>query len=290
MPFHLEVCRLKTFPPLVYDENEDWLEGLSALAERTVLITGGASGIGSAIARQLAKRKMRIVVNFRYSAENACSLVSELKKEYGVDAMAVQGDVSIPEDCDRLFAEVRKIAYGVDILIHNAGPYMHERKPMVNYTWKEWDYIVRGNLSGVFYLSKLFLPYMREQHWGRIITFGFDRAETAPGWKHRSAFAAAKSGLVSLTRTISMEEASNGITVNMVCPGDISDEWKERTIKEARKTVDLETPVGRPGSGEDVARVIEFLCDEKSDFLTGSVIHVTGGKDVLGKWLQKNRT
>ncbi len=80
-----------------------------------------------------------------------------------------------------------------------------------------------------------------------------------------------------------MEEAANGITVNMVCPGDIVPEWKERPISDARGESDGSTPVGRPGTGEDLSRVIAFLCKEDSDFITGSVIPVTGGKDVLGK-------
>jgi 3-oxoacyl-[acyl-carrier protein] reductase len=120
---------------------------------------------------------------------------------------------------------------------------------------------------------------MRNQKWGRIITIGYDRVETAPGWIYRSAFAAAKTGVASLTRTIAIEEAENGITANMVCPGDIINEWKESNIEDAIGT----SRIGRKGTGEDIARVIAFLIDEKSDLITGSVIPVTGGLDVLGK-------
>lgn len=89
--------------------------------------------------------------------------------------------------------------------------------------------------------------------------------------------------MTSLTRTLAAEEATHGITVNMVCPGDIVGDWKEEEIRVAREEKDDTVPVGRPGTGEDIARVITFLCDEKSDFITGSIIPVTGGKDVLGK-------
>ena len=127
---------------------------------------------------------------------------------------------------------------------------------------------------------------MRKNKWGRIITMGFDRVETAPGWIYRSAFAAAKTGLASLTRTIAIEEMMNGITANMVSPGDISTEWKEKTIEQAVSSHNGLTSVGRSGTGEDIARVISFLVDENSSFITGSIIPVTGGIDVLGKALK----
>jgi 3-oxoacyl-[acyl-carrier protein] reductase len=174
----------------------------------------------------------------------------------------------------------------VDVLVHNAGPYIHERKKLTDYSFEEWDYLIQGNLTAVFYLSKLIIPVMRKQSWGRIITLGFDRVETTPGWIYRSAFAAAKTGLASLTRTIAMEEAEHGITANMICPGDITKEWKEKSIKESISLSGEKHSVGRLGTGEDIARVIQFLIDDRSDFITGSIIPVTGGVDVLGKALR----
>ncbi|WAA13292.1 SDR family oxidoreductase [Fervidibacillus halotolerans] len=258
------------------------------MLQKTAFITGGATGIGKITAYYLAEKGCNIILNYRKSENEAKDVANELKTKFSVDAYVLGGDVASPSDCKRLYEQVTERSGGVDILIHNAGPYVRERKKMVDYQFEEWEYIVNGNLNSVFYLSKLFLPYMQKQKWGRIITLGFDRAESAPGWAFRSAFASAKSGLVSLTKTLSLEEAENGITVNMVCPGDITDEWKERTIEEARGEVDSSTPIGRPGTGEDVARVIAFLCDRSSDFLTGNVIHVSGGKDVIGKWRYSN--
>lgn len=253
------------------------------MSKKYVLITGGASGIGRQIAEYLAKDGHALFINYRKSKEQAERFVAEIKRKYAVAAWAIAGDVACKEDCIHMYKQITTIVPGIDILIHNAGPYVHERKEVVQYEFSEWEYIIDGNLNGVFYLSKLFIPYMRQQKWGRIITFGFDRAETAPGWRYRSAFAAAKTGLVSLTKTLSMEEAPHGITVNMVAPGDIVPPWKEKTIAESREIVDRETPVGRPGTGEDIARVVSFLCHEDSSFITGSVIQVTGGKDVLAK-------
>lgn len=250
---------------------------------KVALITGGAAGIGRKTAETLAEAGCNLAVTYRSSETMAKQLAGEISSKYGADVIAIQGDAASEEDCRRITQEVKERFGRVDIFIHNAGPYVHERRDMVSYTSDEWRYIIDGNLNGFFYFAKDIIPMMREQGFGRIITLGFDRTETAPGWIYRSAFAAAKTALTSLTKTVAMEEAGNGITANMVYPGDITGDWKEKGIAEAKMHTDSTVPAGRPGTGEDLARVIRFLCDEQSDFITGSVIPVTGGKDVLAK-------
>lgn len=250
---------------------------------RTALITGGAKGIGKRIAIELGKKGMDIIINYRQSEEEATQLAEYLAETYHIRTFTIQGDVTSYKECEKMAELAHQFSPSVDILVHNAGPYIHERKAMIDYTIEEWDYIVNGNLNTVFYLSKLFIPKMRANHWGRIITFGFDRVEGSPGWIYRSAFASAKTGVASLTKTLALEEAKYGITVNMVCPGDIVGKWKEANIDDTLGEEDLSTPVGRPGVGEDIARVVAFLVDEKSSFITGSIVHVNGAKDVLGK-------
>lgn len=251
--------------------------------KKTALITGGASGIGRKTAMQLAENGYQLVINYRNSEAEAVFLAEQLNDRFGTKNITVQGDVAMQEDCIRIVNETLMAYSSVDVIVHNAGPYIHERKKLTDYSFEEWNYLIQGNLSAVFYLSKLIIPRMRRQNWGRIITLGYDRVETAPGWINRAAFAAAKTGLASLTRTIAMEEAEHGITVNMVCPGDITNEWKEKNIEESISAGGTNLPFGRQGTGEDIARVIAFLIDEKSDFITGSIIPVTGGIDVLGK-------
>ncbi|MGE7759863.1 SDR family oxidoreductase [Peribacillus sp. NPDC097895] len=251
--------------------------------EKVAFITGGATGIGKRMAFSLADNGMSIIITYRKSKKAAFDLVDELQEKYHVKALAIQGDASREKDCKNIIQLILDAFGHVDIFIHNAGPYIHDRKPMTEYSSDEWKYIMDGNLNGFFYMAKELIPLMRRRCWGRVISLGFERSETAPGWIYRSAFAAAKSGLTSLTRTLAAEEATYGITVNMVCPGDIIGDWKEDEIKVAKMVKDATVPIGRPGTGEDIARVITFLCDEKSDFITGSIIPVTGGKDVLGK-------
>src|SRR5699024_10564659 len=132
------------------------------------------------------------------------------------------------------------------------------------------------NLNAVFYLLKLTVPYMRQQRFGRIVNYGFQGANSASGWLYRSAFAAAKSGLVSLTKTIAFEEAEYQITSNMVCPGNIVGDMKEAGIADSRQVHDDKTPIGRPGTGEDIARAILYLCeDRKSTRLNSSHVSIS---------------
>ncbi|WP_226675109.1 SDR family oxidoreductase [Rossellomorea aquimaris] len=253
------------------------------MKEKVVLITGGSKGIGRKTVEEFSRKGYTVIMNYRKNDGFVENLVSDLAHQYTNTIIPIKGDISVPEECEQMVEEIWRKVESVDILIHNAGPYVKERKSFADYSPEEWNYIVNGNLNSVFYLSRLVIPKMREKRWGRIITFGYDRVESAPGWIYRSAFAAAKAGLASFTKTISIEEAHNGITANMVCPGDIVGEWKEREISSAKEHQDPNTPIGRPGTGEDLARVISFLCQEESDFITGSIIPVTGGKDVLGK-------
>lgn len=255
--------------------------------KKSALITGGASGIGKITATLLAEKGYQLVINYRKSETEALNLAKQLTEKYGVNCIPIQGDVSKQIDCERIVEKALSIYPTIDILIHNAGPYIHERKRLTEYSFEEWNYVVTGNLSAVFYLSKLIIPVMRRQKWGRIITLGFDRVETAPGWIYRSAFAAAKTGLASLTRSMAIEEAEYGITANMVSPGDIVDEWKEKWINDSIATLTEKETSNRPGTGEDIARVISFLIDENSSFITGSILPVTGGIDVLGKVLKR---
>lgn len=253
------------------------------MGNKTALITGGATGIGRRTALQLAAEGINLIINYRNSKIEAEELAADITKRYNTKNICIKGDITRYEDCENIVSQAMDIFSSIDIIVHNAGPYISERKKMVDYEIHEWNYLINGNLNAVFYLSNLLIPSMRKRNWGRIITVGFDRVESAPGWIYRSAFAAAKSGLASLTKTLALEEAEYGITVNMVCPGDIIGDWKEKAIEEARNQHDDSVPVGRPGTGEDISRVISFLANDHSSFITGSIIPITGGKEVLGK-------
>ncbi|REJ08293.1 SDR family oxidoreductase [Halobacillus trueperi] len=247
---------------------------------RHALITAGTKGLGRKVAEHMLKQNHSITVTYRNDEAKALSLLDDFPDDHD-RIQIIQADVTVKEDIHRLTEKTLKRFGRVDYLINNAGPYIFERKKLMDYTEEEWNSMIRGNLDAVFYLMKATVPHMRKQNFGRIINYGFQGAQSASGWIYRSAFAAAKVGLVSLTKTIAYEEAEYGITSNMICPGNIIGEWKESCIEVSRKSKDEETPIGRPGTGEDVARTIDFLCQEDSDMITGTIYEVTGGLDVI---------
>lgn len=251
--------------------------------KRHAFITAGTKGLGRKVTEEFLRNGYSVSVNFRSDEEAAKQLLTDFK-EYASDIQLLQGDVTKKEDCKKMMALILNRFGRIDCLINNAGPYIFERKKLADYEDEEWEEMISGNLSGVFYLFKEAIPYMRKQKYGRIITYGFQGAQGAPAWIHRSAFAAAKVGLVSLTKTIAIEEAKYGVTANMVCPGNIVGAMKEATIEDARLIQDEHTPVGRSGTGEDIARMVAFLCHEDSDMVTGSIVEVTGGIDVIHRY------
>lgn len=248
---------------------------------RHALITAGTKGIGRQVTEKLLREGYSVTANFR-SDERAAEQLLTTFADDKERLQLVRGDVTKPDDCRHLVTEAVAVFGRIDLLINNAGPYIFTEKKLVDYTDSEWNEMIDGNLNGLFHLVRAAVPHMREQGFGRIITYGFQHATSAPGWMYRSAFAAAKVGAASLTKSIAFEEAEHGITANMVCPGDIIGDMKENKITDARQQKSDGTPIGRSGTGEDIARTIAFLCHDDSDMVTGSVIEVTGGLDVLG--------
>lgn len=246
------------------------------------VITAGSKGLGKKVTESFLKEGYSVTVTY-FSDENAVNKLKEEWKEYLENILFVQGDISDKSFIKELVNKTMKRFGRIDCLINNAGPYIFDRKKLVDYSEEEWEYLMYGNLHSVYYLLKQIIPIMRKQKFGRIINYGFQGASSASGWIYRSAFSAAKVGLVSLTKTIAYEEAENGITSNMVCPGDIFGEMKEALISDAKELGKGNAPVGRFGTGEDIARMVLFLCNEQSDFITGDVIEVTGGLDVINK-------
>ncbi|GIN70011.1 3-ketoacyl-ACP reductase [Bacillus sp. J14TS2] len=244
------------------------------------MITAGSKGIGRKVTEHFLKKGCSVTINYRSDIARVEQLQEEWK-EYEDRILFLQGDVTKKSDITRMVEETMNQFGRIDYLIHNAGPYIFERKKLIDYEDHEWYEMIEGNLSSVFHFSKLVLPIMRQQQFGRMVTYGFQDAEQSPGWIYRSAYSAAKVGLVSLTKSIAIEEAGTGITANMICPGDITGEMKEATIESARQIKDQETPVGRSGTGEDIARLIGFICEDDSDMITGSVFSATGGIEVI---------
>jgi len=250
------------------------------LTGRTALITGSAKGLGRRTALELAAGGCNVALNYVTSQAEAEQVAEEIAR-MGRKAAAIRADISSPEEAGHLVSEAERLVGGIDILVNNAGPFIRERKLFADYSPEEILYLMNGNLVGTMLLDHRVLPGMRSRGWGRIIHFGFGHAAEARSWPHRAVYAAAKVGLVSFTKTLAVEEAASGITVNMICPGDIRGGNKEKSISDVDGVLDHESPRGRPGTGQDVARVITFLCQPDSDFVTGNTIDVSGGLDPI---------
>jgi 3-oxoacyl-[acyl-carrier protein] reductase len=256
------------------------------LSGRTALVTGSAKGLGRRTALELAASGCNVAINYVTSREEAGRLVLDIER-MGRRAYAVHGDIAKADDAIRLVSEVENKLGGIDILVNNAGPFIRERRLFADYRPEDIHYLMNGNLVGTMLMDHRVLPGMRSRQWGRIIHFGFGHASEARSWPHRAVYAAAKVGLVSFTKTLAVEEAANGITVNMICPGDIRGGNKEKSIVDVEGILDDESPRGRPGTGEDVARMIAFLCLPESDFITGNTIDVSGGLDPIRTHLKR---
>ncbi|PEZ10537.1 3-oxoacyl-ACP reductase [Bacillus sp. AFS018417] len=252
---------------------------------RHALITAGTKGLGKQVTEKLLDKGYSVTVTYRSDIQ-AMEKLQQQYKHLAHRMQFVQADVTKQEDLHKVVIKAMERFGRIDFLINNAGPYVFKRKKLVEYKDDEWNEMIHGNLTAVFHLLKLVVPIMRQQKFGRIVNYGFQGADSAPGWMYRSAFAAAKVGLVSLTKTIAYEEAEYGITSNMICPGDIIGDMKEATIAMARTLPDHRTPIGRSGTGEDIARAISFLCEEDSDMITGTIIEVTGAVDVIHRYRQ----
>lgn len=243
-----------------------------ALQNRVALVTGASRGIGKEIALTLGRAGARLAISYRTSKLRAQKVVDALRAAR-TEAWMAETDVTNPARLKELIDSVVRRFGRLDILVNNVGDF--EWKPVLESSIEEWHAIVASNLYSVFYGSKFALPTMRRQRWGRIINLGAVGAERAFGQAKISAYSAAKAGLVAFSRSLALEEARYGITVNVVNPPIIDD--KELSREEAERITDARFPVGRPATAQDVAEAVKFFASPEAAFLTGQVLNVSGG-------------
>lgn len=243
-----------------------------SLENRAVLVTGAARGIGKEIALTFGRAGARVAVSYRTNKLGAERVVNELRA-LGAEGWAVATDVTDPTRVNDLVDAIVRHFGRLDILVNNVGDF--EWKPVMESTPEEWHAILASNLFSVFYTSKFALPPMRRQRWGRIINLGAVGAERAFGQAKISAYSAAKAGMVAFSRSLALEEARYGITVNVVNPSILDD--TDLSVEEAERMTDARFPVGRPATAEDVAQAVKFFASEEAAFVTGQVLNVSGG-------------
>jgi len=258
-------------------------EGLQG---RVALVTGGIRGIGAAISHRLAADGAAVACGYSRETERANAFLAEMKENHPkAEATLHQGNIANPDDCRRIIAEVIEQHGRLDILVNNAGITID--KLVEKLTDDDWQKVISVNLSGAFYLSQAAMAHMLERGSGRIICVSSVIGET--GNVGQANYAAAKAGLLGLTKTLAREAAFQlsrsgkltedgiGLTANAVTPGYIATEMVEAMPEKAMARITGQVPLGRLGRPEEVARVVSFLAADGSSYITGAVYEVNGG-------------
>lgn len=237
-------------------------------AARRVLISGGDRGIGAAAARAFAAAGYQVAVLYHQNAAAAAALEQQLP-----GCIAIQCDVASRASCELAFHAVEQAMGRVDVLVCNAG--IAQQKLFTDITPAEWQRMLDVNLSGAFHLCQLALPGMIRRKQGRILTVSSMWGQT--GGSCEVHYSAAKAGLIGLTKALAKEEGPSGITVNCVAPGVIETDMMAAFTAEDKAALAEETPVGRLGTPEEVAKLLVFLAGEDAGYITGQVFGVNGG-------------
>lgn len=240
------------------------------LEGKVALITGAVRRNGRAMALALAQDGAAIVINSRRSAEEAQQVRAEIENRGG-RALVCLADITDEVAVGRMFAEIDAHFGRLDMLVNNAAD--RARIPFTEITLEQWRQASAIIMDGAFLCARASIPRMLKNGWGRIVNIG-GVSNHLPEFSGRAHISSAKAGLEGLTRALANEYAKCNITVNCVSPGGIGGE-RSKTAGEA---ANMDVPIGRKGTFEDVARVVCFLCQPESSFITGQVIHVNGGQ------------
>jgi 3-oxoacyl-[acyl-carrier protein] reductase len=238
--------------------------------ERVALITGGARGIGRAVALDLASQGWSVAVCYRTSAADADTTCAAIRA-HGVRAMAVRCDVSDPAAAEAMVRSVERDWGRIDALINGAGPY--HRVNLLEETPDGWRSMFANNLDPVFVLARAVAPGMQARKWGRIVSFAMANADQQIAQPMVTAHYIAKAGVLILTRSLAKLLAPHGITVNAISPGFIaSGSAPESELQAMVKNI----PAGYVGSLDDAVAAVRFLLSEEARYMNGGNIHLSG--------------
>ena len=244
---------------------------MASLDDAVAVVTGASRGLGHAIAEELGEAGAKVVVNYSRSKEPAEELVSQLS-DNGHEAVAIQADVSEPEEAERLIEETVEQFGRIDVLVNNAG--INRDKTLKKLSIEDWDTVVKTDLNSAFYTVHAALPHMTEQGSGRVVNMSSFVGEA--GNIGQANYSAAKAGLLGFTKTAAKELARYGITVNAICPGFIETEMVANIPEEQQEKILKTVPLGRFGKPEEIARAVRYLVED-GDYITGQTLDINGG-------------
>lgn len=243
----------------------------------TAIVTGGGSerGIGRATARRLARDGWSIGLVDMDGEASQC-IAAELVDEFGVRAVGVQADVSSEQDVDRAIASIESALPAAEALVNAAG--ISSPLPFLETDLTQWERVMRINATGTFLVTKRVMPGLIDRGYGRVVSIGSTAAQNGGGTYSKSAYAAAKGAIESFSRAVALEMAPHGVTVNVVAPATIDTDIMGGRITEDRKPAFLaQLPVGRIGTTDEVAALIEFLIGADAGYITGATYNINGG-------------
>jgi 3-oxoacyl-[acyl-carrier protein] reductase len=239
---------------------------------RVALVTGGSRGIGAAISRELGAAGAHVAVNYARDADSAAAVCAAVR-DAGGEATAVQGDVSTAQGAAALVEAVESDVGPIDILVNNAG--ITRDDLIMRLSEEDWRDVIDTNLGGAFFTCRALSRPMLKRRAGAIVNI--TSIVGVHGNAGQSNYAASKAGLIGLTKALAKELGGRGIRVNAIAPGYIATELTDALPDQAREAILSNTPLGRLGEPDDVARAVRFLCSDAAAFVTGEVLAVDGG-------------
>ncbi len=241
------------------------------ISGQVAVVTGSARGIGKAIALELAKAGAKIVIS-DLNVDAGKETVEEIKAG-GSEALWVEADVSKNDQAAHLIESAHQTYGHLDILVNNAG--ITRDNLLMRMSEEEWDSVIAVNLKGTFNCIRAATKIFMKQRFGRIINIASVVGQM--GNAGQANYASSKAGVIGLTKSVAKEFASRNVLVNAIAPGFIETAMTEKLPEKARETLLKLIPLARLGKPEDVAKVVLFLCSERSAYITGQVINVDGG-------------
>ncbi len=245
----------------------DW-----SLHGKTALVTGGSRGIGRAIALSLASLGADVAITCYTGCKFATDVQAEIQ-DMGRRSASYSHDIAKPEDVERMAREVSMAFPSIDILVNNAG--ITRDRSFKKMTLDMWQGVLAVNLTGVFSVTRCFIDAMADRGWGRIVNISSIIGEA--GGFGQANYAAAKAGVIALTKTLALEYARKGVTVNAIAPGFVSTRMTAEVPERAMQSVLERTPIGRLAEPREIAAAVSFLSSPLASYITGHVLDVNGG-------------
>lgn len=238
------------------------------MTKGVAVVTGGTRGIGLEITKALSDEGYKVAAIYHGNEEAAQQC------EYDTGAKAYKGDVANFAQCEAIITAIEEDLGPINVLVNNAGitrdGVLHKMAP------ENWDAVIQTNLTSAFNMCRLIVPYMRERGYGRIINISSINGQK--GQFGQTNYAAAKAGMIGLTKSLALEGAAKGITVNAICPGYIETDMTAHMNQDVLDMIVKQIPVTRMGQPDEIAALVAFLSSEKAGFITGSTISANGGQ------------